>query len=372
MGNIFMKPFITTDSLSMYSKLCLLLLAFFLVQSCANTDAYEPEENLTASVSPSVKVTPVRVAEVKYNSNAIPIRATGMIATQEERKLSFKIGGIIERVLVNEGQFVKKGKILAQLNKIEIDAQTRQTNSAVEKAKRDLQRVQNLYADSVATLENMEDLTTALEVATANRDIAQFNQQYANIKAPTSGKILKILSQSNEIVGPGMPIFLFAANNSAQVLKVGLTDVEVVSIQKGDHAAVSFDAYPQEIFSARINEIAELANPRTGTYEVELSIDRKGKKLKNGFIGKAELFPKSSNGHYQIPIDAIVEGNRETIIVYAPAKDGEGVEQYSLAVLSIQPDYVAVQSPQGTLPFDQVITDGAKYLTKNAKIKIVY
>ncbi|MFK7933890.1 MAG: efflux RND transporter periplasmic adaptor subunit [Saprospiraceae bacterium] len=353
-----------------YISIALLFHLALFAASCANTEPHEPNEEVTTSVEKDERVA-VRVAPLKFSTTAIPIRAAGMIATEEERKLAFKIGGVIQRVMVNEGQFVKKGQVLAQLNKMEINAQVRQANSGVEKAKRDLDRVNNLYADSVATLENVQDLTTALEVAQANQEIAQFNQKYATITAPTSGKILKRLSESNEIVGPGTPIFLFAANGSAQVFKVGLADVEIVKTRIGDAAEVRFDAYPNTIFTAKVTDIAELVNPRTGTYEVELAVNRKGKKLKNGFIGSAEITPRSSNGFYQIPMDAIVTANRESVTIYSPSTADDGVIQHDLQVVSIQPDYVAALPKTDDFQVEQVVTDGAKYLTKVSRIKIV-
>ena len=69
----------------------------------------------------------------------------------------------------------------------EIDAQVLKAERALQKAKRDLERVQKMYADSAATLENVQDLTTLVQVSEADVDVAKFNQTYAKIISPVSG-----------------------------------------------------------------------------------------------------------------------------------------------------------------------------------------
>ena len=73
-----------------------------------------------------------------------PITWSGLIFSDTEARLSFKIGGIIERIYVEEGQSVRKGQLLAKLDLTEISAQVTQALNGMEKAERDLQRIQNL------------------------------------------------------------------------------------------------------------------------------------------------------------------------------------------------------------------------------------
>jgi len=98
----------------------------------------------------------------------------GKIATYRTKiKLSFKVGGIIETLLVEEGERVKAGQFLAHLEKSEIEAMAKQARSAYEKASRDYKRIVSLYQDSVATLEHMQDSETALNVARSSLEIAE-------------------------------------------------------------------------------------------------------------------------------------------------------------------------------------------------------
>ena len=95
---------------------------------------------------------PVKLIELNGEASRGFVTASGTLSTESQARLSFKIGGVIDRNLVKEGERVRHGQLLATLKSTEISAQVNQVRLQVEKAKRDFNRVQNLYRDSVATL----------------------------------------------------------------------------------------------------------------------------------------------------------------------------------------------------------------------------
>ncbi|MGH7531551.1 MAG: efflux RND transporter periplasmic adaptor subunit, partial [Gemmatimonadales bacterium] len=133
----------------------------------------------------------VTVATVTEESIALPVVATGMLGPKDEITLSFKIGGIVARVLVDPGEQVATGDTLAALHLAEIDAAVTRARSAAEKAERDWARAKRLFDDSVVTLAQLQDAATGLEVARADLKTARFNRRYAVIVAPASGVVLR-------------------------------------------------------------------------------------------------------------------------------------------------------------------------------------
>ena len=164
-------------------KIIQFLLILGLLAACGKTKAPKEEKTLG--------VVSVEMAKVSKEILSRPITASGLISSLDEARLSFKVGGVIEQIFVKEGQNVASGQLLATLNQTEIAAQVSQAKEGVQKSERDVKRIGNLYRDSVATFEQFQNVNTALAVAKENLQIAQFNQQYAQIKAPMSGKILK-------------------------------------------------------------------------------------------------------------------------------------------------------------------------------------
>jgi RND family efflux transporter MFP subunit len=354
----------------MKNKFVIKSLFFFLLalSTFACKENYVDQEAIESSTKNSIPS--VRLANIAPTQAPIPIEASGMVGSKAEILLSFKIGGIIDQLLADETQWVRKGQLIASLRTTEIDAQVMKAQQAVQKAERDVVRIKKMYADSAATLENVEDLTTLLQVTKSDLEIAQFNQQYAKIIAPVSGRILKRFPENNELIQPGAPVFQIASNaGKGFILKIGVADKDVIRIKLGDKAEVNFDAFPNTLFSAHVSEIAASADPRTGVFPIELTISpQKDKNLKNGFIGKVKLLPSNQAAYYKIPMNALVEGYKNRANVFTIKGD-------IAKKISIQPHYIA--SDFFTIPTNQleegtqVITDGAAYLKDGTKVKVV-
>jgi RND family efflux transporter MFP subunit len=319
--------------------------------------------------SNAVEAVAVRTAKVETANIAQPIRATGILSGKAESKLSFKIGGIIDRIVVSEGQSVRQGQLLATLKLSEINAQVHQAQNAFDKAERDLQRVKNLYQDSIATLEQFQDATTGYEVAKSALEIAKFNQQYASIYAPAAGKILKRFAEANELVSSGTPVLLVRNAQDGWVVKAGLADRDVVRVAIGDTARLSFDAYPSHFFPATVSEISGTASPMTGTYEVELRVEpAEGTTFLSGMIAKAEISPSKKSRVSLVPIESLIEadGLRGSVYAISPSRTAKKV---GVSVAFIYGNHAAIAA--GLEGIDEVITDGAAYLNDGDAIKIV-
>ncbi len=313
--------------------------------------------------------TPVKVARLETTTTPIPIEAGGVLSNKQEINLSFKVGGFIDRLYVDEGQRVRRGRLLAQINPTEINAQVLKARQQVDKLSRDLERIKKLYADTAATLEQLQDLTTAFEVARADLEIATYNQQYSKIIAPSSGRILRRFAETNELVQSGQPIFQLAGDGkNAFILRIGIADRDIVRLQLGDRAEVRFDAYPGQIFEARVSEIAERANPHTGAFDIELTVDPAGYNLKNGFVGKVLLYPGRQAPYFRIPMQALVAGYREQAKVFLVDSLRDVARLRTVRPLHIGDDYFTV-AVSGLPIGHYVVTSGAAYLTDGAPIR---
>ena len=197
-----------------------------------------------AAAPPASDAVAVRVAPVSVDRIAPPVTATGTLGPKEEVTLSFKVGGVISRIFVDEGRAVRAGDTLAQLDLSEIDAAVVRARSAAEKAERDLTRAKRLYADSVATLEQAQNAQTGRDVAHAELETTLFNRRYAVIVAPASGLILRRSAEPGELVQAGKAILTLGSHARGVVVRAGLADREVVRVRRGDRAVVRFDALP--------------------------------------------------------------------------------------------------------------------------------
>ncbi len=358
--------------------------------ACKKVVDDQQADELVATVTQPIKT--VEVAAVKPIKLKNEVYAIGRLASKQEVKLSFKTGGLIKRINANEGQTVAAGTILAELDMEEINAQVQQASVGqqqaeiqlksaqlmVEKLERDFTAVKALYEDKVATLTELKDTKSALDNAKnqveaartgmrfsdEGQKIAKYNQRLSKITAPTAGIILKRLSEPNEIVGPGAPIFIFGSKNDALVLKASVTDKDIVHLNLGNSASVKFDAYPDRLFNGKISEIAGIADPYTGTYEIEIALDRSTAKLLSGFIGEASISSSVNREILSIPINAMLNANGSKAKVLV-VEDGV-VRSKNIRIGSIQGEALVVLD--GLSAGDLVITRGANYVATNDSV----
>ncbi len=338
--------------------LSLPLLSILVLQACAESNG-----------ELDTPATPVRVAKAQAGPGAPPIRTNGMLANKDEFRLSFKVGGVIRRISVNEGDSVRAGQILAEIEQTEIDAQVEQARQAHEKAQRDLQRGERLYADQVISLEQLQDLKTQTAVTEAALRAAQFNRNYATIVALHDGTVLRRLAEERELIAPGAPILELGAKDEGFVVRAGLADREIVQVKVGDRAEVRLDALPDRTLEGTVTEVASAADPSSGLFTVEVGLTAPDVALKSGLVAKLTIAPSAASwgSRVYVPIAAIVEGEGDRASVFVLEKGH--ARRRDVNVAFIEQDHVALQA--GIEAGEQVITDGALYLEDGEEISIV-
>jgi multidrug efflux system membrane fusion protein len=337
----------------------MIIMIFMLLAGCGSTPQKDPNGGII----------PVKITAVARQELSIPIHTSGRLYPKSMVKLSFKVGGIIGELHVDEGDTVKKGKLLASLDLSEINARYSQAKNAWLKAQRDLQRVKNLYHDRAATLEQLQNVETAFQVAESNLKIAKFNLDHSYIKAPANGKILKRLAEQGEMIGIGLPVFLFGSTEDQWVIKAGISERDIVRIELEDEASVRFDAYPGKQFTALVTEVSQAIDPASGTYEVELGLNDtsdEGIKLVAGFVAKVRIEPSARETYFVIPVDCIVEGEGNYGTVFT-VKEDKAVK-VNIEVAHIFPETVAVRS--GLEDIQTVVTSGAAYLRDGSSVRV--
>jgi RND family efflux transporter MFP subunit len=312
----------------------------------------------------------VKTARVEFGEFPIPVVISGVVSSKREARLSFKTGGIINRLYVKTGDEIKKGQLLAALDMTEIDAQVTQAKNGRDKARRDFDRVNSLFNENAATMEQKQNVQTALDVAEQAYRIAKFNRQYSSIYATESGKVAQKFMNEGELASPGAPVYFICSSRKEDwVIKTAVSDKDWARLKKGDKADVMLDAYPGEKFTAAVTEISDAADPYSGTFQIELRLFPGDKKLAAGLVAKAVITPAKADKLYIIPIEALTESNKNRGNVFYPDGTAKSAEKTSVEIIKILNNKVAVKS--GLENIDRVITDGLSYLIPGSKIKIM-
>ena len=310
---------------------------------------------------------PVSLFPLQASPMTSAVTASGTFSTKDETLLSFKLGGVVAKILVEEGDAVKSGQVVASLDLTEIQAGVRQSKLAYEKALRDHQRAARLYKDSVATLEQFENSKTALDIAEQQLNAANFNLAQSQIRATTTGFVLKKFVNPGQLVASGTPILqINGAASGNWILKVTLSDQQWSSIQIGDQADINVSSSDNWI-PAKVTQKSQSADPVTGTYWVEVSPESvKEISLASGMFGKARIRPTQTVQGWEIPFESILDANGASGYVFVV--DGQKAKKVSVQLGKITPK--AVQVVSGLENYTSLIVSGSAYLTDGSTIQV--
>ncbi|MCU0627693.1 MAG: efflux RND transporter periplasmic adaptor subunit, partial [Gemmatimonadaceae bacterium] len=329
-----------------------------------------------AAASTTSDVIPVVAAEVREGSRADAIEVTGTLGGQEEVPLAFKIGGIVARIGPRAGDVVRAGQRLAELRPTEIAAQVSTSDEAIAKAERDLARVEQLHADSVATLEQLQDARTALAVARNGGRIARFNADYAVINAPGDGIVLERSAEPGQLVEPGRAVLVVRRAGSGMVVRAALADRDAVRVQAGDTASVRFDALPGQRFTGRVQRRGAKAAAGAGSYEVEIALGADAAALPSGLVAQVTIVPargaSASIARPLVPIEALVDADGDSAAVFVVKGDGRSVERRAVRLTDVAEALHDAMLPvtAGVRAGERVVVGNTARLVDGARITI--
>lgn len=284
-------------------------------------------------------------------------------------RLSFKTGGLIEQISVEDGDEVRAGQILATLDLEEINAQQQRAASNYKKAADDLERFSKLYDEALVSLQIKQNAQSANDSAAAELQIANFNKKLSVIRAPVEGRILKRFVESSELIQSGQPVFLLAARKQGSIVRVGLIDQDIVKVGVGDPAHIFLDAYPGRTFTGAVSEVALSTDSNAGTFEVEILVDDQGFALRSGLIARVEITPVSGDLQYYIPIEAVFKADNGLARIFVLDESKNAVNEVSVEIVKYLQEEVAVR---GSLKAsDKVIKLGAPYLSDGSPVTVV-
>lgn len=311
-------------------------------------------------------VIPVTVTRPLAGPLKRSVRVAGVLRERRELDLSFKVPGVVSRVLVEEGARVRRGQLLAVLDPTEVEAGAAHAREAYLKAERELARAQQLHEGQGIPRSSLDDAQSALVMARAAVSSASFNLKHAQLVAPDDGVIDARTVEVGEVVAPGRPVLHFKSGLGS-VVKVGLIDRDVLAVEPGQLAEVALDARPALPFSARVTRVASSISPGVGTFEVELTpVDRQASlSLPSGLSAKvtfSHLAPALS-----LPLSALVDGDGEQAFVYV-LENGRA-KRLPVEVDAIEGERVALRTKLA--PELAVVALGAGELRDGAQVRVI-
>lgn len=307
----------------------------------------------------------VRTAPVGKGPIDKPIRGTGVVLPKQTMDLSFKLGGVLASVDVDDGQRVKKGQLLARIDPTEVAANVAQAQESLAKAERDAARTRTLHDGKVVTQSDLDNAKTGVSIAKSASVAAGFNLRHTVLVAPADGWIDLRSAEPGEVVAPGRPVLRFSSESKGWLMKVALVDRDALALTSGSLAEITLDAAPAHTLTGKVENIATAADSRTGTFAVEIALDKSEQQLRSGLTAKVR-FPQQIAAPFVVPIAALSSGDRDRAVVFAA--DGGVAKRVPVRVAFLDGDRAAIA--EGLEGVSSVIISGVADLREGAAIDV--
>ncbi|MBN2091433.1 efflux RND transporter periplasmic adaptor subunit [candidate division KSB1 bacterium] len=289
--------------------------------------------------------TPVQVDRVKRGSITQMVSGSGKIQPEDEVKISANVSAEIIGLYVKEGDPVKKGQLLVELDRTKYVAAMEQaksnkksTEASLIKAKNDFERAQSLFNQkltSKAELDNMEAnlklAESSLERAIALESQAEDDLAKTRIYSPLNGTVTLLNKNQGEIALGSMfqaDVIMVVADLGRMEVVVEIDENDVVMVSNSDSALIEIDAMTDTVFHGIVSEIAHTATTRgRGTqeevtnFEVKVAITDTIDGIRTGMSATVDIKTETRSNILYIPIQSVTV--RTPKEVYAEAKSAE-------------------------------------------------
>jgi len=283
---------------------------------------------------PPAPAVPVLVVHPQPGTSAPP-SWPGTIVAREEAALAFRVGGKLLRRDVDNGQRVRQGQRLAELDATDyaLQAQAAQAQLAAAEAelartRDEVQRYRALAAQQLISQSLLDAQLTAWQAAQSQRDaaraqltVARNQADYAILRAPADGVIVSRLAEAGQVLAAGQPVYTLATDGAREAA-IALPENQLGALAIGQSVAVELWNQPAQRWPGRVREIAAAADPLARTWAVRVQLDEAA--LDAVELGQsARVLARHADTALRIPLSAVQPG----------AGAGAGAQQHSVWVV---------------------------------------
>lgn len=321
-------------------------------------------------------IRPVKISEVKP-LNVIEKSYTGVISPDQFSDLAFRMSGPLVSMNVLEGQKVKKGDIVAEIDPTDYRLDYEAKKASFTNAESQMQRAEKLLSKNAISIQEYEMTQASYTNAKSAYENAQNTLRDTKLHAPFDGFIQKKYVENYQRVQSGQAIVCLINPSKLQV-QFTIPETNVVYFTSPNTIYVEFDTYKGKLFKASIKEYVE-ASPDGSGIPVFLHIDDpefdlNKYKVSVGFSCRVivEVVNASVKDGLKIPLSAIVYDNskqQKTVFVYNDST--HKVEQRAIIDKGVIVDRDEVVVAGDIKTGDKIVTAGAVYLTDGQQVKVL-
>lgn len=308
---------------------------------------------------------PVEIVSVARGDIQQTYRTITTLEAEQDVQVVARSTGMLQTILVEEGDTVEKGQLMAQLDVEQLQLEVAQLSATSNKLKKELDRQTSLFKRKLGSSDALDRAKFEYQSQLAQYKLSKLKLNYASIRAPISGIVTERMVKPGNLIRDNDILFQIVDLSSLKAI-LHLPEKELANVKKHQKILLSIDALGDKVIFGEIERIRPSIDSQTGTFKVVAKLNNEDNFLKSGMFGKVEVvFDIHLNSLLVAQQAVITQDNRSHVFV---VKDNKAIQ----TPVNIGFRHKGVlEITDGLLEFDKVITTGQQILKHDTFVEIV-
>jgi RND family efflux transporter MFP subunit len=318
------------------------------------------------------KLTLVSNYEIKEKVFNSYMEAQANLKTRKNVLILPEFQGTLEQIFVNEGQNVKKGKLLAEINDSGLKEQLEQLTIQANFAKESFERTERLWNNNIGS--EIQFLKSKTDFESSQKMVEQMKDRLSKTKiyAPFDGEVDEIISNQGSNLIPGVSQILRLVNLDKIYAEASVSEKYISFIEEGTEAIVQVPLLGKEIKS-QIIQTGNFINPSNRTFRVEVPVENIDNKIKQNLDAKIKINIYSKKDAVVIPLRIVREdasGRNFVYVMNQDVKEGVYVTTKTFILLGNK-NNTDVEVTEGLKIGDMLVLEGASIVEDSQRVKLI-
>ena len=325
------------------------------------------KDKSVAAIAEEKKVTEKNIEVLDMESTVLvdDIDLPGIVRPWESVTLKAEVSGQVVEILKDEGDYVKKGEVIARIDKRDYKASVKEAEANLELKKKDLSRSKTLLSKNIISTSEYDAVVAPALAAEAELELAQLKLERCEIKASFDGVINKRYIQLGALLSAGSNVVDVLDTQKVRV-NIYIPEGDVLAVSNLDEAEISLTQNDNKVYQGKKIFLSQQPNDNAQAYLMQFEVDNKDGLLRPGMFVEGRIVKRVSKEAYMLPaFSVIAQGTKAYCYV---AEDGVARKR-EIKTGILKGDMVEIVSGIGSA--EKVIVKGQRQLNEGDLINIV-
>lgn len=308
---------------------------------------------------------PVEIAVAHRGDVSAFYSGTATLEAENDAEVVAKVGGVVEKLFVEEGERVSAGQVMAKIDDARLALEVKRAEANLARLEQEYRRNKQLHESQLVSAEAYERLTYELDAMRADLDLARLQLNYTEIRAPFDGIVAQRHVRIGNMIEQNSTAFRVTTYDPL-IVRLHVPERELNKLASEQTAQLRVDALPGKTFTGVVDRVSPVVDAGTGTFAVTIAISGASGTLKPGMFGRVNIVYDTRVDTLLVPRNAVItEDARSTVFLVR-----EGVAQRQ----PVTTGYVnngSIEIIDGLQSGDKVITVGQNSLKDGARVAII-